>query len=106
MRRKRLYGGEKECPAAGHHVVENPSAVVWRPSLDASSEYAIRLQSVSRPVTTSRITVAYSKHDGRWHDGQLRAWRRDDDGCRANVCFSVAPGMRYLEWLPAERMRE
>jgi hypothetical protein len=44
--------------------------------------------------------------DGRWHDGQLEAWRRDDDGWRAFVCCSVAPGMRYLEWLLAGRVRE
>jgi hypothetical protein len=44
--------------------------------------------------------------DGRWHDGQLSAWRHDIDGWRAFVSYSVAPGMRYLEWLPAERVRE
>jgi hypothetical protein len=42
--------------------------------------------------------------DGRWHDGQLRAWRRDDDAWRANVLYSVGPRERFLEWLPAERV--
>jgi hypothetical protein len=42
----------------------------------------MRLVNPPKVVTVHR--------DGRWHDGQLSAWRRDDNGWRAFVCYSVA----------------
>jgi hypothetical protein len=47
-------------------------------------------------------TVVVQRH-GRWYDGQLRAWHRDADGCQANVCYEVAVGMRYLDWVVSHR---
>jgi hypothetical protein len=44
--------------------------------------------------------------DDAWHDGELRAWRRDLDGWRGYVRYAVSPGIRYLEWVAAERVRE
>jgi hypothetical protein len=41
-----------------------------------------------------------------WHDRWLRAWRRDLDGWRGYVRYAVSPGIRYLEWVAAERVRE
>jgi hypothetical protein len=44
--------------------------------------------------------------DGHWCDGEQRAWRRDVDGWLGYVCYSESPGVRWLEWLDAERVRE
>jgi len=41
------------------------------------------------------------ERDGRWYDGHLPAWYRDDRW-QANVTDSVAPGMRYLDMVPAD----
>jgi hypothetical protein len=46
------------------------------------------------------------QRDGRWYDGQLRAWHRDADGWQANLVYEVAVGIRYLDWVPAERVRQ
>jgi hypothetical protein len=46
------------------------------------------------------------RRDDHWCDGELRAWRRDLDGWVGYVRYAVAPGMRYLEWVSAERVRE
>jgi hypothetical protein len=44
--------------------------------------------------------------DGNWYAGELQAWRKDDDGAwLAFVLYGVAPGIRYLEWTEAERVR-
>ena len=45
------------------------------------------------------------QRDGRWHPGTLEAWRRDVDGWRAFVRYSVATGMQHLEWVTADRVR-
>ena len=37
------------------------------------------------------------RRDGRWLDGDLRAWRRDMDGWLGFVNYSESPGLRYLE---------
>jgi hypothetical protein len=58
----------------------------------------MRLVNPLTPVTVRR--------DGRWYGGQLRAWRQDHHGWLADVLYAVAPGLRYLEWVPAERVRE
>lgn len=45
-------------------------------------------------------------HDGRWHAGTLERWSHDQDrGWRGFVWFSTAPGMRYVHWVPADRLR-
>jgi hypothetical protein len=46
------------------------------------------------------------RRDDRWCDGGLRAWRRDDVGWRGFVCYGAEPGLRWLEWIDAEQMRE
>jgi hypothetical protein len=46
------------------------------------------------------------RRDGRWLDGDLRAWRRDVDGWLGFVCYAEAAGLRWLEWIAAERVRE
>jgi hypothetical protein len=51
-----------------------------------------------KPVLVSR--------DGRWLDGDLRAWRRDVGGWLGYVCYAESAGIRYLEWVDAERVRK
>jgi hypothetical protein len=47
------------------------------------------------------------ERDGHWHLGELRAWRRaDDGGWLANVIYSVAVGIRHIDWVEAERVRQ
>jgi hypothetical protein len=46
------------------------------------------------------------RRDGRWLDGDLRAWRRDVDGWLGFVLYAESAGIRYLEWVDAERVRE
>jgi hypothetical protein len=60
-----------------------------------TSSSAHRQVTPEKPVQVER--------DGRWHDSQLRAWRRDDDGWRANVLYSIGPGARHLECVDAGR---
>ena len=43
--------------------------------------------------------------ESRWHPGTLQPWRRDVDGWRAFVRYSVAAGMQHLEWVTADRVR-
>ena len=45
------------------------------------------------------------RHDGTWHPGWLEAWRRDSDGWRAYVRYSVAVGMQHLLWVGADEVR-
>jgi len=40
-------------------------------------------------------------HDGTWFGGLAHAWR----GQRVQVTFTVAPGMSFSRWEPAERVR-
>jgi hypothetical protein len=37
--------------------------------------------------------------------GDLRAWRRDVDGWLGYVCYAESAGLRWLEWVVAERVR-
>jgi hypothetical protein len=46
------------------------------------------------------------RRDERGHDRWLRAWRRDLDGWRGYVGYAVSPGIRYLECVAAERLRQ
>jgi hypothetical protein len=46
------------------------------------------------------------QRDGRWLDGDLRAWRRDAYGWLGYVCYAESAGIRYLEWVDADRVRE
>jgi hypothetical protein len=57
----------------------------------------MRLVDPPRPVLVHRR--------GQWCEGELRAWRRDAEGWRGYVRYSVSAGMRHLDWVPAERMR-
>jgi hypothetical protein len=52
------------------------------------------------------------RRDGRWLDGELRGWRRDVthmpnvDAWLAFVCYAESAGLRWLEWVAPERVRE
>jgi hypothetical protein len=46
------------------------------------------------------------RRDDTWHDGELRAWRRDADGWLGFVCYAESAGLRWLEWVAAERVRQ
>jgi hypothetical protein len=46
------------------------------------------------------------RRDGRWLDGELRAWRRDDVGWLGVVNYSEPLGLRYPEWVDVERVRK
>jgi len=35
----------------------------------------------------------------------LERWRRDPDGWRGLVRYTEAPGLSYLNWQPADRLR-
>jgi hypothetical protein len=50
-----------------------------------------------KPVTVAR--------DGRWLDGELRAWRRDEFGWLGYCCYSESAGLRYLEWIDGDWVR-
>jgi hypothetical protein len=49
-----------------------------------------------------QVTV---RRDGAWHPGWLEAWRRDDDGWRAHVRYTVAVGAQHLEWVTVDRVQ-
>jgi hypothetical protein len=57
-------------------------------------------------VLVEPAKVVLVRRDGQWYDGELRAWRKSANGWLANVRYSVAPGMRYLEWVDAEGVRQ
>jgi hypothetical protein len=57
----------------------------------------MRTVSPARPVIVRR--------DDRWLDGDLRARRRDGDGWLGFVCYAESAGLRWLEWVAAERVR-
>jgi hypothetical protein len=44
------------------------------------------------------------RRDETWHAGWLQAWRRDGDGWRAYVRYSVGVGMQHLEWVSSEQL--
>ena len=58
------------------------------------------MRSVRPP---QRVVVA---RDDTWHLGHLEAWQRDGPDWRAFVRYSTGTGMRHLEWVDAERVRE
>ena len=43
--------------------------------------------------------------DGTWHVGDLEAYRRDRDGWRGFVRWSVGPGLTHLGWFGEDRLR-
>ena len=45
-------------------------------------------------------------HDGQWVSGWLEAYRRDPEGWRGMVRYSPSPGAQYLQWRPAEQIRQ
>jgi hypothetical protein len=57
-----------------------------------------------RPVDPPKLVLV--RRDDQWCDGELRAWRRDVGGWLGYVRYAVSPGMRHLEWVAAERVRE
>jgi hypothetical protein len=44
--------------------------------------------------------------DGAWHYGILRQWRRVPDGWIGFVRYSTEPGKGYVDWFPADRIRQ
>ena len=44
-------------------------------------------------------------HEGFWYEGWVEAVRRDEAGWWGFVCYTVAPGRRYLQWRPQEQLR-
>ena len=44
--------------------------------------------------------------DGTLWPGMLRWWRRDGDRWLAFVDITNRPGITYVRWVPAERVRE
>jgi hypothetical protein len=56
------------------------------------------LANPSRPVQVL--------HDGQWVGGWLEAYRRDDEGWRAMVRYCPEPDAQYLQWRPAEQIRQ
>lgn len=44
-------------------------------------------------------------HEGRWVDGQLEAVNRIGGAWRGLVRYSVAPGLRHLQWRPESELR-
>jgi hypothetical protein len=56
----------------------------------------MRAVAPAKPVLVPR--------DDHWHDGELRGWRRDVDGWLGYVCCAESAGIRYLEWVDAERV--
>jgi hypothetical protein len=73
-------------------VVENDARCLWTD-----------LGWLMRLVDPPKLVIV--RREGRWCDGQLRAWRRDDIGWRGFVCYGTEPGLRWLEWVDAERVR-
>lgn len=46
------------------------------------------------------------ERDGTWHFGRLRQWRLDPEGWVGFVQYSTEPGSTYVDWVPADRIRE
>jgi hypothetical protein len=44
--------------------------------------------------------------DGAWVTGWLEAYRRESDLWRGMVRYSPHPGAQYLQWRPADQLRE
>ena len=55
-----------------------------------------------RPVDPPRPVQV--QRDDTWHAGWLHAWRRDRDGWRAFVRYSVGVGAQHVEWVDAARL--
>jgi hypothetical protein len=56
------------------------------------------LANPSRPVEVL--------HDGAWVSGWLEAYRRGDAGWRGMVRYSPTLGAQYLQWRPADQIRQ
>ena len=56
-----------------------------------------------RVVDPPKIVLV--RRGGRWLDGDLRAWRRDVDGWLGYVCYAESAGIRFLEWVDADRVQ-
>lgn len=52
------------------------------------------------------IPVEVLHDDGRWYRGEQEGWVRSDDGWRGSVTYSVAPGMKYVRVVAADRVRK
>jgi hypothetical protein len=63
-----------------------------------------RLRSTMRLVDPPKPVVV--RREDHWHDGELSAWRKDLDGWLGYVRYAVSPGMRFLEWVDADRVRQ
>jgi hypothetical protein len=50
--------------------------------------------------------IVVVRRDDRWCDGELHAWRHNPDGWRGYVRYATSPGLSYLEWVNADRVRE
>jgi hypothetical protein len=57
-----------------------------------------------RVLDPPKLVVVH--RDDLWCDGELHAWRRDPDAWRGYVRYATSPGLRFLEWVAAERVRE
>jgi hypothetical protein len=57
-----------------------------------------------RQLGPPKLVVVH--RDDHWCDGELHAWRRDPEGLRGYVRYAVSPGLRHLEWVIAERVRQ
>jgi hypothetical protein len=50
--------------------------------------------------------VVEVEHEGRWYRGMQTGWIRwPEEEWRAEVEWSVAPGMKYVKSVPAGRVR-
>lgn len=58
--------------------------------------------TVYRPDQRPDVEVL---RDGVWYPGELRAWQSRADGWWANVQYRTAPGMTYLDTVPADQVR-
>lgn len=50
--------------------------------------------------------LVHVERDSPGHAGELRAWRRDDTEWLANVIYSIAVGIRHIDWVTADRVRK
>jgi hypothetical protein len=64
------------------------------------------MRSLSTVILASPPQPVEVLHNGAWVTGWLEAYRRERDGWRAMVRFSPSPGAPYLQWRPAEQLRQ
>jgi hypothetical protein len=57
-----------------------------------------------RVLDPPKLVVVH--RDDHWCDGKLHAWRRDPDGWVGYVRYAVSPGLRHLEWVAGDRVRQ